>query len=597
MKQNVTRSHSVGQVIKIYWEYIRLYKLLAAGVFITVVLATLLLRYLPPLVVAQVIDDLGSPDLQPSDLWKDFGPDMLLYGGLSILGGVVLWRVAVILIWTLELKIVQRMHADIFRKLLELDATFHSNKFGGSLVTQANKFTGSYVRIFDTTVFDMTSLVLSFGFSAIILLPRAPIVVLFLGIFSAVYLFVAIYITRHVRTLNALEASATSRQTGYLADMVTNIMAVKSHATLDYEQSRYKEATDTTLDAGKTLMRASMKTDIFFSSSTTFLGIGAFVLAIMSVVLWEASVATAFLVVAYTGQITQELWNFGRSTLRNYNRAFGDAQDMVGILNTEPLIRDAPHAKDLHVTQGRVTFDSVQFIHEGASGPIFKNLSIDIRPGQRVGLVGHSGSGKTTFTKLLLRFNDIESGRIEIDGVNIAEVRQQSLRAAIAYVPQEPLLFHRTLRENIGYGNPGASLQQIKHAAKLANALEFIESLPHGFETLVGERGIKLSGGQRQRIAIARALLKDAPILLLDEATSALDSESEKLIQDSLDELMKGRTSIVIAHRLSTIAKLDRIIVLDNGKVVEDGTHDELLKKRGTYSKLWSHQSGGFIEE
>lgn len=310
MERKKSPHHDIGQIIRIYLQYVSRHKLLAAGVVATVILATLFLRYIPPLIVAQVIDDLGSQPLGPDTIWLDFGPEMLLYGILSVLGGVVLWRLAIIFIWSLELKIVQQMHADIFKKLLELDATFHSNKFGGSLVTQANKLTSSYVRIFDTTVFDMTSLVLSFIFTAVILLPRVPIVVLFLGIFSALYLAISVIITRHVRELNAVEASASSRQTGFLADMVTNIMAVKSHATSDYEQARYKEATDTTLAAGKSLMRASMKTDIFFSSSTTFLGIGAFILAIVSVVIWGASIATAFLVVSYTAQITQELWNF-----------------------------------------------------------------------------------------------------------------------------------------------------------------------------------------------------------------------------------------------------------------------------------------------
>jgi ATP-binding cassette subfamily B protein len=224
-------------------------------------------------------------------------------------------------------------------------------------------------------------------------------------------------------------------------------------------------------------------------------------------------------------------------------------------------------------------------------------FSVTIKPGERVGLVGHSGSGKTTFTRVLLRFSDIQKGQIRIDGQDIADVTQESLRRSIAYVPQESTLFHRTLGENISYGKASATKNEVIQAAKLANAWEFIRQLPQGFETLVGERGIKLSGGQRQRIAIARAILKDAPILLLDEATSALDSESEKLIQASLDNLMKDRTSIVIAHRLSTIAKLDRILVLEKGRIVEDGSHAALIKKNGVYAKLWNHQSGGFIEE
>ncbi len=218
-------------------------------------------------------------------------------------------------------------------------------------------------------------------------------------------------------------------------------------------------------------------------------------------------------------------------------------------------------------------------------------------PGQKVGLVGHSGSGKTTLTRLLLRFSDVDKGTVSIDDQDISAITQASLRRAIAYVPQEPLLFHRSLRENIAYGRPDATDKQIREAARKAHALEFIDKLSSGLDTMVGERGVKLSGGQRQRIVIARAILKDAPILVLDEATSALDSESEQLIQASLAELMKGRTTVVIAHRLSTIQKMDRIIVLEDGKIIEDGSHASLLAKKGTYAGLWAHQSGGFIEE
>ena len=243
--------------------------------------------------------------------------------------------------------------------------------------------------------------------------------------------------------------------------------------------------------------------------------------------------------------------------------------------------------------------DKVTFTHdEGQGDTLFHDFSLTVNPGEKIGLVGSSGSGKTTLTKLLLRFADIDSGEIAIDGQDIAEVTQASLREQIAYVPQEPLLFHRSVRENIAYGRPDATDTEIEKAAKKAGAYDFIVNLQDGFDTLVGERGVKLSGGQRQRIAIARAILKNAPILILDEATSALDSESEALIQKSLETLMKNRTSIVIAHRLSTIAKLDRIIVLENGRIVEDGTHDQLLaKKRGVYAKLWARQSGGFIED
>jgi ATP-binding cassette subfamily B protein len=249
------------------------------------------------------------------------------------------------------------------------------------------------------------------------------------------------------------------------------------------------------------------------------------------------------------------------------------------------------------VNNSEITLRNVDFMHDKEESKLFSKFSLTIPGQQKTGMVGVSGSGKTTLTKLLLRFMDVSDGSIEIDNQDIKEVTQKSLHENIAYVPQEPLLFHRSLRENIAYGKPGASQKEIEKAAKLAHANEFIEKLPDRYETLVGERGVKLSGGQRQRVAIARAILKDAPILVLDEATSALDSESEKLIQDALAKLMKNRTSIVIAHRLSTIQKMDRIVVLVKGKIAEQGSHKELLAKKGIYAKLWAHQSGGFIEE
>jgi ATP-binding cassette subfamily B protein len=226
---------------------------------------------------------------------------------------------------------------------------------------------------------------------------------------------------------------------------------------------------------------------------------------------------------------------------------------------------------------------------------VFDTLDLEIKPGEKIGLVGPSGGGKSTLTRLLLRFEDVTDGQIDIDGQNIAGVTQSSLRQAISYVPQEPLLFHRTVLENIAYGNPKISRAKVRAAARLAHADDFIEQLKNGYDTIVGERGVKLSGGQRQRIAIARAILKDAPILILDEATSALDSESELLIQDALQGLMEKRTAIVIAHRLSTIQKMDRILVLDNGRIVEQGTHQYLLRSKGVYARLWAHQSGGLI--
>jgi ATP-binding cassette, subfamily B, bacterial len=285
--------------------------------------------------------------------------------------------------------------------------------------------------------------------------------------------------------------------------------------------------------------------------------------------------------------------------IRNIEDSLLEASPMTEIMLQTPEILDVPGASGLKVTDGAISLDDVTFHYQDSAKEtgVFRNLQLDIKPGEKVGLVGPSGGGKSTLTRLLLRFEDIDSGAIRIDGQNIAGVTQDSLRRSVSYVPQEPLLFHRPISENIAYGAQHAAETKIKQAAKAAYADDFINELPKGYDTLVGERGVKLSGGQRQRIAIARAILKDAPILILDEATSALDSESEKLIQSALWELMRDKTALVIAHRLSTIQRMDRIVVLDKGKIIEQGTHKELLGHGGLYAKLWKHQSGGFLED
>lgn len=280
--------------------------------------------------------------------------------------------------------------------------------------------------------------------------------------------------------------------------------------------------------------------------------------------------------------------------LRRVYDAFADAGAMAYILELPHQIADKKKAKALQVTEGAIAFSDVEF-HFHADRPILQHFNLAIRAGERVALVGPSGAGKSTITKLLLRFHDVNSGEVLIDGQNIAHVKQDSLREAVSYVPQEPVLFHRTLMENIRYGRRDATDEEVIAAAKQAHCHEFISKLPLGYDTYVGERGVKLSGGERQRVAIARALLKGAPILLLDEATSSLDSESEALIQDALSVLMKGKTVIVIAHRLSTILSMDRIIVIEGGQVVAEGTHQELLSQGGLYQKLWNIQAGGFL--
>jgi ATP-binding cassette subfamily B protein len=479
-----------------------------------------------------------------------------------------------------------------------MSADFHANQFAGSLVSATNKLTGSYTRLADTMLFQVAPLFVGLTFVTIVMSFRSPLYSLLLLTFSMAYVIVSFMVSRRVRQHGVKVASAESYQTGVLADALTNVMGIKSFARETQENRRFAAATDDTYHKLMGMMYAFQRQQIYLGSVNGIMASTALVVAVVDVVVFGANLATAFLIFNYTSSIASLLFTFSNNSLRNFNRSFGDANDMIDIMAITPEIRDPSDPEQSRLKHGGIKFEDVVFTHSGADDALFDGLSLEIKPGEKIGLVGHSGSGKTTFTRLLLRFSDLDGGEILIDGQNIARITQDDLRASIAYVPQEPLLFHRSIHENVGYGKADATEAEIIDAAKKANAHAFIEQLPKGYDTLVGERGVKLSGGQRQRVAIARAILKDAPILVLDEATSSLDSESEALIQDALWKLMEDRTAIVVAHRLSTIQHMDRIIVLDDGRIVEQGSHKSLLKrKNGTYARLWKHQSGGFIED
>jgi ATP-binding cassette subfamily B protein len=549
-------------------------------------------NFFGPFIIAQLL-----VQLQADTLTLDSAtPYLIAYVLVQIYGQILGGRMNLYFTWTMEAAGQRDLYHKIFDVLTNQSLAFHANRFGGSLVSQTSKLVGSFERFWDTLIWQLLPSIASIFAAATILAFVFWQYSVILIVISLAFMVAVYFGSRKMKVTAREEAQAMTATNGYVADTVTNVNTVKAHGTEDYEMSKFYERTATYRDTSLGNMRAFLKVSTVYSSLITILYIVALITAVWASQYDLISIASVYLAITYTFTVGRQLWEMN-SIMRSYHRIMGDAHDMVEILNLENTIKDTS-THDLLVRTGELAIDGLTFTHDGIKKPLFDNFNLDIPAGQHVGLVGHSGSGKTTLTRLLLRFSDVEKGTITIDGQDISKITQKSLRESIAYVPQEPMLFHRTLRENIAYGKPTATMKEITHAAKQAHALEFIKSLPNGFETLVGERGVKLSGGQRQRVAIARAILKDAPILVLDEATSALDSESEKLIQDALTTLMKGRTSIVVAHRLSTIAKLDRIVVLADGRIVEQGAHAELLKKKGgTYARLWSHQSGGFIEE
>ncbi len=494
-------------------------------------------------------------------------------------------------------RILKDLHDHVHDVLERQSHEFFTNTFAGSLIAKTRRFVNAFETLHDIVVFQLVMHGMQLIAAIAVLWYESYVLGLVFLAWFLMYCVLVRYLVRWQVPKSLANAEMDTKTTAHYSDIISNILTVKMFGSSQYEIASFKKTTTIQERA----RHAAWMQQSFWNNLYQAIAVGVFEIAIMWVAIWlwhqgMVTPGTLVLVQVYVILSFNVVWQMSKNIIRAM-AALSDANEMVEILDRVPTVEDPVEPEAVRFTEGRLELSGVTHRYNGSNGNIFEALDLVIPAGQRVALVGHSGAGKTTIVKLLLRFLDVEEGSITIDGQDIRNVKQDELRQHIAYVPQEPLLFHRTLRENIAYAKPEATLEEVIEVAKRAHAHEFIENLPHGYDTLVGERGIKLSGGERQRVAIARAMLTDAKVVILDEATSSLDSLSEQYIQAGFDALMEGRTTIVIAHRLSTIQHMDRIIVLDKGKVVEDGIHSELIANQGIYAELWKAQVGGFISE
>ncbi|HCH4653874.1 TPA: ABC transporter ATP-binding protein [Vibrio parahaemolyticus] len=549
--------------------------------------------------MGQLVDWLSTSN--PETFLQDNRVDLIFYGVLLL---VVMPLLVVIYSLLVHQTLLGNYPMSIrwlaHRYLLNQSLNFYQDDFAGRVATKVMQ-TSLAVRETVMKSMDVFVYVTVYFTSMVVMLAAAdwrlmiPMIVWLL-----VYIAIQIYFVPKLKDVASEQADARSTMTGRIVDSYTNIQTVKLFSHSQRETQYAEQGMKGFLNTVYRQMRLVTGFDVAVEISNYIL---VFSVAALSIYLWlDSAISVGAIAIAVSlalrvnGMSMWIMWEVG-ALFEN----MGTVVDGMKTLSKPIDIQDKPNAKDLVVSQGGIQFDNVSF-HYGENKGVINHLNLDIKPGEKVGLVGRSGAGKSTLVNLLLRFHDVEEGSIKIDGQNIAGVTQDSLRSKIGMVTQDTSLLHRSIRDNILYGNPTASEEELLKATKQAHAHEFIETLTDpfgnvGYDAQVGERGVKLSGGQRQRIAISRVLLKDAPLLVLDEATSALDSEVEAAIQESLNELMQGKTVIAIAHRLSTIAQMDRLIVLDKGNVVEQGTHQELIAHNGIYAQLWAHQTGGFLGE
>ena len=591
MQSDEKKIAPAGEVARVYMKYaLRSWGLLACIIFIAIVI-------------------MGADLATPLFLREFFNALALNKPSATIVHSLIITLGLIAIMWLIDwagrrlwdianiyfaANIMRELYSDAFEYLMGHSYNFFISNFAGTLTHRVSRFAHAFETISDNVLIQFFPTFLFVLGATVVLYIHNHTLGIILLVWSVAFVCFQLYTSKVRQPSRQARAEADTKVTGTLADAVANQSTIAQFSGSLHE-----------LNIFNTVVTVWRKATLnsWLVDSATWGGVGLFVIIIQAsllygaIIYWQRGLLTLgdfVLIQAYLLSVFNMLMGIGYQ-LRRFNDAFAEAGEMVYILDLPHEIKDPAGAKKLAISIGAIDFDSVDFYF--SDKPLLKKFSLHVQGGQKIALVGPSGAGKSTITKLLLRFFDIKEGSIEIDGQNIAEVTQDSLRDSIAFVPQEPVLFHRSLMDNIRYGKRDATDAEVVEAAKKAHCHEFISALPLGYETFVGERGIKLSGGERQRVAIARAILKNAPILVLDEATSSLDSESEQYIQQALEVLMHGKTVIVIAHRLSTIMKMDRIVVLEGGTIIADGTHEELLHKEGLYKKLWSIQAGGFLAD
>ncbi|MER6489590.1 ABC transporter ATP-binding protein [Streptomyces griseorubiginosus] len=591
LEKTAPRRGAVLLALRYYGRELARLRRLTAPAMLMFGLGNIGLNYLAPLVVAKLAGDIaGGAELTITTAL----PYVLGFAGVLLIAEAM-WRVALHCMNRLDALGIEHLYIIGMDELFAKDAAFFHDNFAGSLTKRVLSFATRFEPFVDTLCFQVVGSVVPLLFGSVVLWRYEPLLVVGLLTMIVVTALVAAPLIRRRQELVAEREAAVARVSGHVADSLMNMDTVRAFGAEEREAAEHRSRVAT---SRRLMLRSwdfgNLRIDTFvapMSVLTNALGL------LLAVTLGGGEHGVEAVVVAFTyySNATRIMFEFNQ-IYRRLESSMTEAAQFTELLMTPPTVLDPPSPEPLVPGAADVRFEGVHFSHAGAER-LFEGLDLVVPGGTKVGLVGRSGGGKTTLTRLLLRMQDIEGGRILIGGQDISRLRQTDLRSLMAYVPQDPAMFHRTLRDNIAFARPEATEAEIRRAAEAAHVTEFADALPDGFDTLVGERGVKLSGGQRQRVALARAILRDAPILLLDEATSALDSESEILVQEALWRLMEGRTALVVAHRLSTVAGMDQLVVLDRGRIVEQGSHQELLSLDGPYAKLWRHQSGGFLED